>query len=712
MPLDANSLCPGGTGKKIKFCCADFLPELQKLDRMLEGEQYHACLQRIEHLKAIGPGAPRSCLLGLKRAALHGLKRVDEHRAAAAEFLAAYPDNQLALAESVWAEAPHDILAAFALQQKAMRITQGQINQRTFQAVALLAVMLYHRNYPQAGIALAQLLSMIAPDVERVQDLLARLTADLNTPLLLRDGPPLVACPADAPWKARFDEAMRPVNHGDWRTAAELLTALAAEVPDDKSVWQNLAILRGRLADAEGCIAALRRYAELRLAEADGLEEAVEAEALALLLLEDSLGDQLDLVRATWTIGDAQRAQELLLSSPLMKAVPFEPGHFSDGETPPPKAAFVMIDRPLPESAEGLTLQTVPRLLGHVLLFGRETDRPARIEITNLTADETPAAGKILSDILGELLEANPVVEVRDHYSASERLLQTAWLPPRDSRPEQLRQLMIENFRQGLLEHWPELKLGCLGGRSPREAAGGNQTDQAHVLAAILALEQQSQQMPAEIDFNELRSRLGLPTLGPIDPKTSPPEGLPAWRLARLETAELSDEQLLGVFYHASEFNFVPALRKFAQAIVDRPSFSGRDELRLALVTLARTEEDQQRALEHVAAGRREAEAAGQSSATWDLMELEMHFINRDGPRAAAMLKHIEKSHSREPGITQAVAQMLVDFGLFNPDGTPAYVPGAAEEEFAAAEAAAEPGGLWTPDGAQSGGGGKLWTPD
>ena len=24
MPIDAYSVCPGGTGKKIKFCCPDF----------------------------------------------------------------------------------------------------------------------------------------------------------------------------------------------------------------------------------------------------------------------------------------------------------------------------------------------------------------------------------------------------------------------------------------------------------------------------------------------------------------------------------------------------------------------------------------------------------------------------------------------------------------------------------------------------------------
>jgi len=412
MPLDANSMCPGGTGKKIKFCCAAFLPELQKLDRMLEGEQYLACLQRIEQLTAKESGAPRACLYGLRCAALLGMKRVDEHRAVAAEFLAAYPDNQLALAAAGWAEAPRDIHAALGFQQRAMRIAQGKISERTFQAIALLAAILYHCRQQMAALALTQMLAEIAPEEGRVAEMLDHFTADVNTPLLLRDERPLLKCPADAAWKARFEEAMRPLNYGDWQSAAELLTALAADVPDATSIWQNLAILRGWLADTEGCIAALRRYAELRLAEADGLEDAVEAEATALLLLEDSLGDRLDMVRATWTIDDAQRAEELLLSSPLLKSVPFEPERFSDGETPPPKAAFIMIDRPLPEKAEGMTLQTVPRLLAHVLLFGRETDRPARLEATNLTAEQIPEVAKLLAATLEEPLEPHPATEV------------------------------------------------------------------------------------------------------------------------------------------------------------------------------------------------------------------------------------------------------------------------------------------------------------
>ena len=60
--------------------------------------------------------------------------------------------------------------------------------------------------------------------------------------------------------------------------------------------------------------------------------------------------------------------------------------------------------------------------------------------------------------------------------------------------------------------------------------------------------------------------------------------------------------------------------------------------------------------------------------------------------------------------MAQALTQMLVNFGLLNPDGTPvaAHGHGAA----AVAPPTTEPSKLWTPGSESSGsGGGKLWTP-
>ena len=87
MALDAYSLCPGGTGKKIKFCCPDLLPELEKIDRMIEGEQFIACIQHIDQLEQ--KGQYRACLMAIKSELLRVTNQLDRAPAYVADFVAA-----------------------------------------------------------------------------------------------------------------------------------------------------------------------------------------------------------------------------------------------------------------------------------------------------------------------------------------------------------------------------------------------------------------------------------------------------------------------------------------------------------------------------------------------------------------------------------------------------------------------------------------------
>ena len=64
MPIDPYAPCPGGTGKKVKFCCADLVTELDKVQRMLEGDQRAACLDHIESIEGKYP--ERACLMSIK----------------------------------------------------------------------------------------------------------------------------------------------------------------------------------------------------------------------------------------------------------------------------------------------------------------------------------------------------------------------------------------------------------------------------------------------------------------------------------------------------------------------------------------------------------------------------------------------------------------------------------------------------------------------
>ena len=64
MAIDTYAPCPGGTGKKIKFCCSDLVGELDQLDRLIDWDQITAALDQVSRLQEKHPG--RACLMATR----------------------------------------------------------------------------------------------------------------------------------------------------------------------------------------------------------------------------------------------------------------------------------------------------------------------------------------------------------------------------------------------------------------------------------------------------------------------------------------------------------------------------------------------------------------------------------------------------------------------------------------------------------------------
>ncbi|MFM9196742.1 MAG: tetratricopeptide repeat protein, partial [Planctomycetia bacterium] len=103
MPLDPYSPCPGGTGKKIKFCCSELVGDLEQLDRLTEGQQYAAALAEVEKLTQRHPGKP--CLMAHRTRLQLATKQFAEAAAGSMAFLEACPDNPVALGQAAVTEA-------------------------------------------------------------------------------------------------------------------------------------------------------------------------------------------------------------------------------------------------------------------------------------------------------------------------------------------------------------------------------------------------------------------------------------------------------------------------------------------------------------------------------------------------------------------------------------------------------------------------------
>jgi hypothetical protein len=708
MALDPYSPCPGGTGKKIKFCCTEFLPELDKLQRMVEGDQRAGALDLVNSLTEKYPD--RACLLATKFALQSDLGEAEPAAVTAAHFHQQHPENPVALAAMAVSVASGDAPLAVKLLQQAILKAGEQLPLQVYDALAVIGVALFGAGAVPAARAHWMLqFSFSGGKDEQVLRLIMQLQGSAEIPLLWKDDLQLADCPPDALWRSGFESAQAKARAGHWLSAADELAALAEQAGSWPAICRNLAILRTWLAEHALAVAAWREYATQQVP----LDDAVEAEAMAQLLDPDAV-DSVELIKASYSVHQTEDLLAQLTVHRQALAIPGDLRLLAGENQPPPKGYFSLLDRPQSASAQGLTAESVPRIVSQVLVYGKQTDREARVEL--ISNRKNLAAGRAtLEAIAGKALGAPGAEEVSSHPGAGDDALALDWYLPADLAPSDRRQLLQAGHRQRLLVEWPELPQRRLSGQTPRQAAADPRL-RITVLAAILNLELSSD-MLVGFDFNELRLALGLPESPKIDPAGQSVLAMPLVRLARLDRTKLSDEDLLIAYDRASQARFMHAIMLLGREIVGRASLDAEVDKAAVYAMLAQLANQPEQAAQDLDAGRRIAEASGKSTARFDLIELAIHMGQGDIPQADRLLKHIRSEHLREPGIAQALYSLLAQWGVIRPDGSPAtdrqgepaglVVPGGA--------AASEPAGkIWTPGSEPAAGGGKkpaIWTP-
>ncbi len=708
MAIDHYSPCPGGLDKKIKFCCPDLLSDWQKIERMMEGGQYSACLQHVEGLEAQHPG--RACLLATKTLLLRSSGRFEEAQRVAAEFLEKHPDNPIALSESaIVTSVTEGGAAGLPMLERAAAAGGDRMDHRVYQAMGLLAEVLAGEGHLLAARALAMSQLSLDPDDRQPLEFLLEYNRSNTTPLILKEEWGLDSAPADAPWKAEFDEAKASASLMHRSAAVVKLRELVERYPAEPALWRSLAILLALVADETGAVEALRRYAALDVP----LEDAVDAETLSLALSDDPLGDNIAVFSLEYTVENVEEVQTGLLSSPRVAQMAADPGSFPEDE-PPPKGVYHLLDRAVPLSHTELTVDSVPRVLGHAMLFGRQTDREARLEVGGVTARDLDRVKDFLKEATGNWLGPPTHEEAVGQVSAAQDSLVRNWRLPDDITGEHFQQLSEQHWEKMFLEEFPQRGLPYLEGKSPQEAAGFSACH-AKVLALLSLLDQWIVRSGIRFDTARLRERLGLPAPAAIDPDQKPLEKVPLVRLARVALEKLSDESLLMGFHRTLAFGARQAVRKFAAEVVHRTSLSGNEEQQHALMVLARSEENWDQAYQYLERGRNASKAAGKSCAPWDLLELPARLQRGEGERAVQLIQHVQRDHGKEHGVADALVDLLMRFGILRPDGT-AALPMAQEAEpgiVVPGQEGAQPGKLWTPDSqTPSGEKSSLWTPD
>jgi tetratricopeptide (TPR) repeat protein len=735
MTIDVYQLCPCGSGKKIKFCCCrDITNDLGKIIQKLDGDQRVAALDQVN--KAVTKHGNREALLAIK--AIAELQLGNEEGAAKTVdvFLAVHPDNSVALALSATVKSTQDDpRGGIEPLQRALEKVGEYVPDAVYESIGALAEALLVAGHVLPARAHLLLQAALAGEEdEDIAEILTRLGRSPHLPLLLKQTPQLDECLEGSPLEAEFNAALDLASRGTWLAAAERFVELLNKAPDEPSIHRNLGILYCCLGQNDDAIAALRRYAS-----SDGevdLDDAVEAEALAQLLDPEYSADRIPVVAVKYPLRDMDKLLEKFTDEKRIDRVPVDTTQMGGEDKPPPKGVYSLLDRPLPETGADLQREQIPNILGQLLVFGRETDREARLEAVFSETDDFDDKKKALTDLVGDLLEESTETEQISDTPAIEGTLAWNWRMPDDTPIDRREQLAVEQRRDTVLNRWPTMKVPGLGGKVPDELKD-NPAYRIRLLAAVWLLEMSGEMSLWDVDYNELRERLGLPLAEPIDPAENDVLSLPLTRLARLALDRLTEEQLVIVFQRAMAHQAHNAIRATAQELLARESMQAQVHTPNLYGTLARTARNSHIALDMVHKAQQAARDRNESPAPWLVMELSLRVRRGEAEEFMRLMNELQARHMREPGIAQAVTQIMVQHGMISqedvnaatraqvarsmsargadrlgvPGAGPVPAPGVGMGAMPMVDPAAMPDPAM-PAGEPPDGGDRLWTPD
>jgi tetratricopeptide (TPR) repeat protein len=722
MALDPYQPCPCGSEKKLKFCCgADVSNELEKIQQAMEGEQRLAALDHINKLLATHPKLPSALMY--KAIVELSLGEIEQARKSTAQLLETAPENPAGLGLAAILDCQDgNVLQAIGRVQQALEKHPGKIHHLVYQAIGTLGRALFAEGEVLAARGhLAYQVRVTQGNDESAFSAMMDLDSSGQVPLVAHTFadlvPPAVEGDYSAEFIQQFQNALKDAQYGCFQAAAKKFEELAATSPNEAAIWRNLGTLLITLAEDDIASAIFQKYAALASVPRD---EAIEAEALAQFLAMHNEEYQVPEVTVTFTIDDAPTLKEAWISNKQLQSINIRPEEINlpEGE-PPPQNAFFVLDREVPATGVGITREAIPRVLGEILFYGRQTDRDARVEFTAPRLPDFDERVQTVRKLIGSHLKGEPTEQVVGQMNRNAAVLAVNWRFPDDTPADERQKLIIEQRRHLLLNVLPDTPQASLDGKTLREAAA-DPALQNKVLATILLMDlAQPQEEPI---FNELRRSLGLPELGEFVAGGEQLKRATLAQLCRVDATKLTDEELVQGFTRGTLVSCRRLVLKMGREIINRPSLDKQMNKEDVFEILSRQSTDPAETLDFLTKAQEWATSRGRSPARFMLQEIPLRLLRGEQAEFSRIIDTLRSKHMNEPGIAQGLYLMLAQLGLIRPQAAsmpqsaiPQTGVGAAPMAPAGSPAAAvSSGGVWTPNSpapSTEGGKSKLWLP-
>lgn len=708
---DPYQMCPCGCGRKVKQCASRaVLHELDNIQQAIEGNQRIAAVQQINRLlSAEGDSTLLLALLG--RVQLE-LGEIDAAKETCDRFGELAPDSPTFKAQK----------SIFTAQE------EGQAQQ----ALDLLLEALEgeHPDMPTLGLsfamvsqalivegnsaAAARLLSNVQMGEGPLQQLrMEAASREQEDPIVLRMARVPQPPPEEHPLAQTLERIDQDMAELRWSAARQQLEKLRGDHPSDPHVLRRIGALLLLRGDDDQAAALWQEIAGL-----EALDEGERVFAAAAAALATPLGDEwfVDVLHITYPVETLEPVLEKMHDHPCLQSVP-APQASQDGE-PPPRAIYQLLNKPVPPESDELSLDSVPEMIGMLLVYGKQTDAPARLKL-ECHAEALVACESLLRETVEELSESQR--EVIGSTTMQDVKLSLRLRTPEWATPEQRLALQAAANRRIQMEIWPRTPHPALDGLTPAMAARDKSRKQA---VAALVLLQETEKGPVDefqlSDYLELRKSLGLPH-EPLPADEAPEEGLIALdKLTRLPLSQLNDKQLTNALVRCG----IVSGRLLSVALeeaVKRPELVKDKRLQLdrlcnEVAEVAQTPPVAVHWLQHAVTI---ADQAGNSPAEYLIGMLLPALMIGQQEVVQESLQRLTSRHIDEPGVRESLMQFFQTIGIDPATGQPVGGgPGAAPGPGPAPSAAPakEESGLWTPGSDQGGGGeqggGGLWLPD
>ena len=717
MSIDSYAVCPCGSGKKIKFCskCKDSVSVLDEILRMIEGGQVVPALDRLSSVLQVHPDA--AWALAVRGRLLLDLREYETLNENAERFIRLQPSNPLALTQRAAAKLFRGE-AESATESVLQALTESgkEVDSFVLSVASVLAFSLAQQGAFLTARVYATLAMMTAgyEGGETAVQVLKQLNSAPTVNQMFKAIPERIERPSNVNWHERYDEASTLLRSNKITLAESKFQSLQRTVPGEPAILSGLltcAIWRG---DVAAQAALLKK---LSACESIPFEQRARSRALAAMVNPENQETSIEVSKLTAKIENVDEVQMALFASSRFAALPDE--MLSEMKTSdddiPPRSGFQLLDRDTPDSLESLPpVDQVPEASALVFVYGRQTDRDARIEVLDVRKENVDAVRKQLTVVVGELdFSEEPGDPMPILVAAQPAIAMIRF----HAKPAEAEALQNELTVARMPELVANLRVPLLGGQSLISSSA----DDSKLLerTAFMRIVEQYDSLASLSDtvMDRIHELAKLEKLPPLTPNSAEVETIANEDLHRVDPAGLDADALIYLLQRSQQVSATVATRKLARQLIGTELSDEQKPARLlAYVSLINSAKQTDEALKLMDQAKAFANANQIPIANLLLSEVGLRLSAGDAEGFQKVIQTLSTQYGNEPEVMARLQQLLVAYGLINPDGSPRRGPGPAGPEPVESTSGS---GLWTPDGGSpampapkaEGSGSTLWIP-